>query len=110
VLRELEADVILTALKAAAETHSSRTVRDSKAALVRVITYAQARGKVARNVASLIKAPPGKKPGRPSHALTVQQAEAMLKAARADRLYAYFVVSALTGIRTARRPGIQESR
>jgi len=99
-LRDLTADDVLKALRAAAETRSSRTVRDSRAALVRAITYAQARGKVGRNVASLIKAPPGKSPGRPSRALTVAQAEAMLKAAEADRLHAYFVLSALTGIRT----------
>jgi integrase len=100
VLRDLTADDVLGALKDAAETRSSRTVRDARSNLVRAITYAQARGKVARNVASLISARPGTAPGRPSRALTVGQAEAVLKAAEKDRLHAYFVVSLLTGLRT----------
>ena len=99
-LRNLTADDVLGALQESATTRSSRTVRDSRAAVVRAITYAQARGKVARNVASLIQAPRGKSPGRPSRALTVEQAEAVLKAAQKDRLAAYFVLSLLTGIRT----------
>jgi integrase len=99
-LRNLTADDVLGALKESAATRSSRTVRDSRAALVRAITYAQARGKVARNVASLIQAPPGVSPGRPSQALTIGQAGAFLKAAQKDRLHAYFVLSLLTGIRT----------
>ena len=99
-LRKLTADDVLAALQESAVTRSSRTVRDSRAALVRAITHAQARGKVARNVASLIQAPPGKSPGRPSQSLSVAQAEAVLKAAKKDRLHAYFVVSLLTGIRT----------
>jgi integrase len=58
-------------------------------------------------VASLIKAPPGSSPGRPSHALSVDQAEAVLQAARKDRLHAYFVVSLLTGIRTEEARALQ---
>lgn len=100
VLRDLTADDVLVALQQSAETRSTRTVRDSRAALVRVITYAQARDKVSRNVAALIQAPPGKSPGRPSRALNVTQAEAVLRAAARDRLHAYFVLSLLTGVRT----------
>ena len=100
VLRELEADHVVSGLKAIAETRSSRTVRDTRAALVRAITYAQARGLVARNVASLIKSPPGKAPGRPSKALTVQKAQAVLKACAKDRLAAYFILSLLVGVCT----------
>jgi integrase len=48
----------------------------------------------------LIKAPQGQSPGRPSEALTVDQALAVLKAAEDDRLRAYFVLSLLTGVRT----------
>ena len=98
-LRDLTADDVSKALKTIAATRSTRTVRDTRAALVRVITYAQVRGKVGRNVAALIKAPAGKAPGRPSKALTVTQALAVLKAAEEDRLYAYFVLSLLTGVR-----------
>jgi integrase len=100
VLRELEADDVIKALTAIAETRATRTVRDTRAALVRVITYAQARNLVGRNVASLISAPPGKAPGRPSKALTVPQAMAVLKASEVDRLHAYMVLSLVTGVRT----------
>jgi len=100
VLRDLTADDVLAALHKSAETRSTRTVRDSRAALVRAITHAQARGKVSRNVAALIQAPQGKSPGRPSHALNVAQADAVLRAAAKDRLHAYFVLSLLTGVRT----------
>jgi integrase len=99
-LRELTADDVLAALQKSAASRSSRTVRDSRAALVRAITHAQARGLVGWNVASLIKAPPGGSPGRPSRALSVGQAELVLRAAERDRLHAYVVVSLLTGIRT----------
>lgn len=100
MLRDLDADHVIRALSVVAETRASRTVRDTRAALVRVITYAQARNLVARNVASLIKAPPGKAPGRPSRALTVAQGMAVLAAAARDRLHAYFVLSLLAGVRT----------
>lgn len=63
VLRNLTAEDVRKALVSIAETRASRTVRDTRAALVRVI--AQARGLVARNVAALVKAPPGMAPGRP---------------------------------------------
>jgi integrase len=100
VLRDLEADDVLQALKASAQTRSNRTVRDPRAALAGAITYAQARGKVARNVAALVKAPPGMTDGRPSRALTLEQAHAVLMAARKDLLFAYLVVSLTTGVRT----------
>ncbi|HEY2639800.1 MAG TPA: site-specific integrase [Streptosporangiaceae bacterium] len=99
-LRDLEADDVIRALKASADTRSNRTLNDSRAALAAAITYAQVRGKIARNVAALVKAPAGKSPGRPSRALTLDQASAVLKAARKDRLFGYLVVSLTTGIRT----------
>ena len=52
-----------------------------------------------RNVAELVTTPKGK-PGRPSKAMTLEQATAMLEQAKASRLHAYVVVSLLTGIRT----------
>jgi integrase len=54
---------------------------------------------VLRNVAELVTTPKGKE-GRPSKAMTLEQATAMLEHATASRLYAYVVVSLLTGIRT----------
>jgi integrase len=50
--------------------------------------------------ASLVSSPAGQSAGRPSRALTHVQAEAVLRAAEADRLHAYVVVSLLTGVRT----------
>jgi integrase len=50
-------------------------------------------------VAELVTTPKGK-PGRPSRAMTLEQATAMLEQAKASRLHAYMVVSLLTGIRT----------
>jgi integrase len=100
VLRDLRADDVGRALRATAGTRSTRTVQLARAALVRAISYAQARGQVRQNVASLIDAPPGKAPGRPARSLTVTQARAVLKAAEDDRIGAYFVLSLYTGIRT----------
>lgn len=100
VLRDLTTDQVLRALRASADTRSNRTMSDARAALSSAITYAQARGKVARNVVALVKAPPGKSAGRPSRALTQEQAEAVLRAARKDRLFYYLVVSLVTGVRT----------
>jgi len=52
-----------------------------------------------RNVATLVTAPKGTE-GRPSKALTMGQADALLTTASRSRLHAYIVVSLLTGIRT----------
>jgi integrase len=67
--------------------------------LKRAIRQAQARDKVGRNVADLVTTPKGR-PGRPSKALTLDQAMAVLEAAKASSLYAYVAVSLLTGVRT----------
>lgn len=99
-LRELTARQVRAVLVKTAATRSNRTVRDSRASLVRVITHAQANELVGRNVAALVKAPEGQTEGRPSRALTLDQAKAVLDAARKDRLNAYFAMSILTGVRT----------
>jgi integrase len=54
---------------------------------------------VVRNVAELVTIPKGTA-GRPSKALTMDQALAVLAAAALSRLHAYIVISLLTGIRT----------
>lgn len=58
-----------------------------------------ARDKVKRNVVALCSVPKGQ-PGRPSKALTMAQAEAMLTAAECTRMRGYIVLSLLTGART----------
>jgi|HubBroStandDraft_1064217.scaffolds.fasta_scaffold144617_1 hypothetical protein len=55
-LRELEADEVSKALIKLAVTRSTRSIRDTRASFVRIITYTQARGLVGRNVVALIKA------------------------------------------------------
>ena len=70
--------------------------------LERAIRHAQARDKVRRNVASLVILPEGQE-GRPSRAMTLEQAVSVLDQAgpgSQHRLAAYVVVSLLAGIRT----------
>ena len=85
-LRDLAADDISKSLIKIGATRSTRTVRDTRAALVRVITYAQARGKVGPECGRAHQGPAGEGPGRPSKALTVSQALAVLKAAQDGRI------------------------
>jgi integrase len=54
---------------------------------------------VGRNVAEVIETPQGRS-GRASKSLTLEQAQKLLETAVGDRLYAYIVVSLLSGIRT----------
>lgn len=68
--------------------------------LRRSITHAQRRNKVMRNVADLVKEVPEGRVGRPSKALNLQQAKAILAAAQHRRLHAYLVLSLMTGVRT----------
>lgn len=58
-----------------------------------------ARDKVKRDVVGLCSVPQGT-PGRPSKALTLAQAESVLRASDGSRLHAYVVLSLLTGART----------
>ncbi|MEW9533131.1 tyrosine recombinase XerC [Microbispora sp. NPDC049125] len=67
--------------------------------LKRAIRQAQARDMVLRNVAELVTTPKGKA-GRPSKALTLAQAKALLTAAESSSLHAYVLLSLMTGIRT----------
>ncbi|MGI8330398.1 site-specific integrase [Actinomadura scrupuli] len=78
---------------------STRTLQGVPAILKRSIRQAQARDKVLRNVAALVTTPKGRA-GRPSKALTLDQAKAVLQHAKASRLNAYVVLSLMTGIRT----------
>ena len=68
-------------------------------ALTRALRHAEANRHVVHNVAALVDTPKGQ-PGRPSWALTADQAAAVLKAAEDSRLGAYVVLCLMTGIRT----------
>ncbi|MER7500674.1 site-specific integrase [Nonomuraea pusilla] len=98
-LRDLSAEDVDKWLATKAKTLSTRTLQGLHGCLNRAIKRAMARDKVKRNVVSLCSVPKGKE-GRPSKALTFAQAEAVLKAAESSRMYAYIVLSLLTGART----------
>ena len=79
---------------------STRTVQIAHNVLVRAIRHAERDDLVGRNVAALVKPPKGQRGGRPSKSLTLEQAVALMAAARGTRLEAYIVVSLLSGLRT----------
>ena len=64
------------------------------------IQHAMIAGLAGRNVAAIVNATPRGNGGRPSKALSVAQAEAVLAAAKDTRLQAYLALSLMTGIRT----------
>jgi integrase len=98
-LRDLTADDLDDWLDGRAAVLATSSLREVLSILRRSILLAQRRDLVARNVADLVTAPKGTA-GRPSKALTLDQAVAVLAAAAWSRLHAYIVVSLLTGIRT----------
>ena len=76
-LKKLTADELDTWLDDRAEELSTRTLRLVHQILERAIRHAQARDKVRRNVASLVILPEGQE-GRPSRAMTLDQAVSVL--------------------------------
>ena len=101
-LKKLTADELDKWMDDRAEELSNRTLRLIHQILERAIRHAQARDKVCRNVASLIILPDGQE-GRPSRAMTLDQAVKLLDTAgpgSPHRLAAYVVVSLLAGVRT----------
>lgn len=98
-LKDLTADDVDDWLDDRSAALATRSLREVHSVLRRSITHAQRRDKVLRNVAELVTLPEGRS-GRPSKALTLEQAKAVLAAARGSRLYAYVVLSLLIGIRT----------
>lgn len=98
-LNELSADHVDEWLDGLTGKLATRTLQEVHAILKRSIRQAQARDKVMRNVAELVTTPKGRE-GRPSRALTLDQAAAVLEAAKTRPLYAYVVLSLMTGVRT----------
>jgi integrase len=85
-----------------AKDRSSATVAIAHNALRRAIRHAEARDIVRRNVSALTDAPTGQD-GRPSKALTLDQAKKLIKTAsdlKKYRLGAYSSLCLQTGIRT----------
>ena len=99
-LHALRTHDVRRALSELAASRSSATVSLAQNLLVRAIRHAEAGDHVRRNVAALVKPPQGQA-GRPSKAMTADQAAALLRAAKDDDyLGAYVIVSLTTGIRT----------
>jgi integrase len=99
-LKELTADNVEDWLEGRAPHLTTRTMMAIHSILRRAIRRAQARDKVMRNVATLVDTPDGKKDGRPSRAMTLDQAMSVMYYAEGDPLHAYVVLSFMTGVRT----------
>ena len=84
-LKDLTAGDVQNALTALASRMSTRTVQISRNVLVRAIRQAERDGMAARNVAALVKPPKGQRGGRPSKSLTLEQAIALMDAAKGTR-------------------------
>jgi integrase len=98
-LVELKVRDVDFALGTLAKRLSTRSVRLARMILIQAIRNAMVNDLVVRNVPDLAAVPTGK-PGRPSRSLTLDQALAVLDAAKGERLWAYVAVSMLGGIRT----------
>lgn len=99
-LTSLSAGAVQKALASLAAGRSTRTVQMAHNVLVRAIRHAERDDLVGRNVAALVKPPKGQLSGRPSKSLTLEQAVALMAAARGTRLEAYVILSLLSGVRT----------
>ena len=99
-LTELTAGDVEMALTAVAVRASTRTVQISHNVLVRAIRHAERHDLVGRHVAALVKPPKGQRDGRQSKSLTLEQAVALMDAAKGTRLEAHVIVSLLAGLRT----------
>jgi integrase len=99
-LHALRTHDVRRAMSELAASRSSATVALAHNCLVRAIRHAESGDHVRRNVAALVKPPPGQA-GRPSRAMTADQAAALLRVAQGDDyLGAYVILSLTTGIRT----------
>jgi integrase len=99
LLRELSAGDVRAGLGKLADRYSTRSLQITRNSLERAIRHAESNDLVLRNVAALVKVPQGRS-GRPSKSLTLEEAKALLAAAKTTRLHAYVVLSLLVGIRT----------
>jgi hypothetical protein len=114
-LRDLTAGDIEAGLRSLTGNLSSRSLQIAHNSLRRAIRYAEANGKVSRNVAGLIDTPKGRA-GRRRRAFTLAQAAGLIVAARsrpvlelhgglkdprrpASLMHAYIVVSLMAGVR-----------
>jgi integrase len=99
-LRELTAAHVQQTLSTLADSRSTATISLIHNCLTRAIERAEKHELVRRNVATLLDTPSGKRRGRPSKSLTLEQAQALLRAASGTRMEAYVILSLMTGART----------
>ncbi|MBO0801680.1 MAG: site-specific integrase [Nocardiopsaceae bacterium] len=99
-LKRLTADDVDDWLDERADHLTTRTLQAIHSIVRRSIRRAQGRDKVMRNVAALADTPEGRKDGRPSKAMNLDQATTVLAHAKDDPLHAYVVLSLMTGVRT----------
>ena len=104
-LRDLTADDVDKLMRDMANAgYSKHTMVRVHGELARILRFAERRGKVMRNVATLVEVPAGpKKQGR---SLTVAEAKALLDAAADDRLEALYVTGLLMGLRPGELLGL----
>ncbi|MFG2071691.1 site-specific integrase [Nonomuraea maritima] len=100
-LRDLSVEDVDKWLAGKAAGLGTRSLKLIHSILNRAVKNAMKRDKVKRNVVELCEVPEGRR-GRPSRALTVAQAEALINAAdqAGVRIRAYIILSLLTGART----------
>jgi integrase len=104
-LRDLTADDVDKLMRDMATTgYSKHTMVRVHGELARILRFAERRGKVMRNVATLVDVPAG--PRKRGRSLTVAQAKAVLAAAQGDRLEALYVTGLLTGLRPGELLGL----
>ncbi|MGH3187206.1 MAG: site-specific integrase [Streptosporangiaceae bacterium] len=98
-LADLKARDVQFALAKLAARLSTRSVTLARMILAQAIRNAMVNDLAFRNVAELVSVPKGRQ-GRPSKSLNLDQALAVLDAAKGERLWPYVAVSMLGGIRT----------
>ncbi len=84
---------------------SSRTVRLLRGVLVQCLEHAVRQGRVVRNVAALTDGP-RQQSGGSGRSLSVEQAKALLKTVKGDRLEALYVLMLATGMRPGEAFGL----
>lgn len=104
-LKKLSAADVRSALAELSGRLSTRSLQIAHNCLVRAIRHAEADDLVGRNVAALVRPPTGSE-GRPSKALSVEQAQRLLRATAEERpgsdphpLHGYVVLLLTTGLR-----------
>ena len=99
LLRDLTVQDVRAPWRRWRSPHSTPTLQKAHNCLTRALRHVEGQDLVRRNVSALVDTPHGRE-GRPSQALSVEQAAALLEAAEDSRLHAYIVLCLLTGVRS----------